>query len=191
MITALLLLVVALSSARGSAQRDETRLASAVLLEARVALETPRGVSPMDGVWRLDRARDVGSLVNLLALAGVDSLRRNVMAALDVEDRLTLTQTQFRVQRHTARSDTDQRYRLDVTESVQDTVLGGVRSLVRRSDDGTRVHTTMTRPYDQAVFISQRRIAMHDDPGLMIQTLNFTLPTGQKASCVRYFVRQH
>jgi hypothetical protein len=49
----------------------------------------------------------------------------------------------------------------------------------------------MTRPYDQAVFISQRRIAMHDDPGLMIQTLNFTLPTGQKASCVRYFVRQH
>lgn len=148
------------------------------------------GTSPFDGTWQLDRERDVGSMGQLLTTMGVDYFTRLVVVDLDMIDRYTVTHTEFRVVRHTKYSDSDERYSVGVPEEVQDQILGPVRSLVQVNDDLSRVMMTLIRPRDQAVFTGVRHISVRGDPRLIIYTMNFTIPNGQCASCVRHFVKQ-
>jgi len=144
----------------------------------------------MEGEWKLNRTRDTGdSLDSLLAAAGVEYFKRQVVVSLDITDRYWVSYAQFRIARHTQRSDTDQRYRVDTQEDVQDPVLGAVRSLVRVNDDMSRVMMTMTRAHDNSVFVGMRHVSVRDNPRLMIYTMNFTTGGGHHLSCVRYFVK--
>lgn len=174
-----LLFCVALGTGRHNSSGNSLRLAVS---------------SPLDGTWKLDLKRDApGCVESLLALVGVEYFKRQVVATLDMTDRYVVSFAQFRVTRSTPRSNSDQRYRVDVHEDVQDPILGSVNSLVRVNDDLSRVLVTMTRPHDRAVFTGMRHVAVRADPRLMIYTMNFTLTTTappQKASCVRYFVKQ-
>ena len=146
--------------------------------------------SPLDGTWQLDIKRDVGSMEQLLATMGVGYFTRRVVSTLDMTDRYTVNRTEFRIVRHTKYSDSDQRYSVDTPEEVQDPMLGTVRSLVHVNEDLSRVLMTMIRPGDQAIFTGLRHVSVRGDPRLIIHTMNFTLPSGQHASCVRHFVKQ-
>lgn len=147
--------------------------------------------NPFDGTWQLDRSRDVGSLEELLALAGVNFFARKVIVGLEITEQYTLTSETFRVARHTSHDsgETVHLYRLGVLETVQDVILGGVQSLVRVSEGQSRIQSSLTRPSDHAVFIGTRHVA-RENPRLMIYSLNITLPNKQKAGCVRHFVKQ-
>lgn len=155
---------------------------------------TTNGGSPLDGDWKLDRSRDVGSMDALLKAMGVDYFTRMAVATLDMTDHYTIQATEFYMQRHTSIRDTEQRFHVNVVEDVQDPMLGLVHSIVRVSEDLGRVMVTMTRPSDQAVFISLRHLmtpSRSGKPPVIVCSMNFTLPNnGGKTSCVRYFVKQ-
>ena len=147
--------------------------------------------SPLDGAWKLDRSRDVGSMDSLLEAMGVDYFTRLAVATLDMTDQYTVRPTEFYMQRYTAIRNTEQRFRVNVAEEVQDPLLGPVHSMVRVSEDLDRVMVTMTRPRDQAIFISLRHIVARSNPPMISCTMNFTLPNGgARTSCVRYFVKK-
>jgi hypothetical protein len=155
-------------------------------------LSEAAATNPFDGTWQLDRSRDVGSLEELLALAGVNFFARKVIVGLEITEQYTLTSETFRVARRTSHdpgAETVQVYRLGALETVQDAILGGVQSLVRVSEGQTRIQSSLTRPSDHAVFIGTRHVT-RENPRLMIYSLNITLVNKQKAGCVRHYVKQ-
>jgi hypothetical protein len=142
--------------------------------------------SVFDGDWRLDRSRDSGSMVDLLELVGVGYVKRRIIATMNIDERYELTRENFRVARFTTYGDTDNTYRLGVTQDIQDPILGAVKSLVHVSDDQHRIQSTLTRISDQAIFVSTRRVT-REDPQQLIYTVNFTRTDGNKAYVVRHY----
>ena len=155
-------------------------LCSAVVVEAG---------SAFDGFWHLDRSRDAGSMEQVLELMGVGYIKRRIIANMDIEEQYELTPTAFRIARYTAYGEQDNAYVLGQAQDSEDALLGAVRALVHAGENQGRVQIVLTRLSDQAVLHSVRRI-VRESPNQLVYAVNFTLADGQKAACVRHYVRK-
>ena len=145
--------------------------------------------SPLNGLWRLDAGRDIGSLDNFLALEGVDWFKRRAIVGMAMDERLALNATTFSVDRYAPPYGNNYAiHHLDRFEQEEDTLLGRVSVMGHASTDLYKVQLSKTRLADRAVFTGTRHVT-RNAPNLLVYAMNFTLSNGQHAECVRHYIR--
>lgn len=143
----------------------------------------------MDGAWEVDRSKDTGCLDAFLALEGVSYFRRKVILGMAIREGLVLTKESLRVDRNTSWGNTHDVHQLGgAIRDEQDTLLGAVKVRGEASDDLYRVQVVKTRVSDRAVFIGTRHVPRTELRHL-VYAMNFTLPDGRRAECVRHYYK--
>jgi hypothetical protein len=142
----------------------------------------------MSGTWEVDRSKDTGCLDAFLALEGVSYLRRKAILGMAIREDLALTKETLRIDRYTSWGNTQSAHHLGGTgtRDEQDTLLGAVKVRGEASDDLYRVQVVKTRTSDRAVFIGTRHVP-RTELRRLVYAMNFTLPDGRHAECVRHY----
>jgi hypothetical protein len=144
------------------------------------------GTTPIDGVWQLDQVHSVGSIDAFMELMGLDKYKRDILRTIDVTDTYRITEKEFLMTRRALFQSTDFIYVLGKTVDENDLVMGSVKHTVIYTN--AKLQETLVRP-DGGTFISIKKVN-RDDEHKIIYSMNFTHPSGRKASCVRYFLKR-
>jgi hypothetical protein len=142
--------------------------------------------SLFNGEWHLDTGKDIGSCRDVLRLIGVSYLRSSIICSLEITETMDLTPDLFHLVRSTKYSPTDQIFRLNEEEEVDDLILGNILQRVTMMSE--RVMKIVARRPDNATFVGQRRVLQSNDA--LLYVMNYTSAEGIRASVIRHFYKK-
>lgn len=145
------------------------------------------GKSLFDGAWKLDMANSIGSMDEILKLAGVNYFKRLAIMRLQVTESYEIRESSqsLRFMRDAGPIHTEQIFPFGQAIKVDDPTLGSGKQTV--TYDGKRRLTTRVDQENGSVFHSTKTILEGQD-NRIVYVMNYTTSEGH-ANCVRYFLR--
>ena len=132
-------------------------------------------------------SNSVGSLDDILALAGINAFKRFAIVRLEVTEIYEMRESSqsLRFQRDTKYSHTDQIFPFGMAIKVDDPILGNVKQTMLY--DGKRRLESRVEQENGSVFHSTKTILEGRD-NRIVYIMNYTTARG-RANCVRYLDR--
>lgn len=142
------------------------------------------GKNIFDGEWKLDMTHSIGSLDDILALAGINAFKRWAIIRLEVTEVYEMRESSqsMRFERSTKYSNVTDVYPFGVAMKVDDPILGKAKQTFFY--DGKRRIESRVEQENGSLFHSTRTILPGDD-NRIVYMMNYTTSHG-KANCVRY-----
>lgn len=152
-----------------------------------VLFSLSEGKSLFDGSWKLDMTNSIGSMDDILKLAGVGYFTRMVIMKIQVRETFEIRESSqsLRLIRDAGPKHIEQIFPFGQPIRVEDSTFGVGKQTV--TYDGKRRLTSRVDQENGAVFHSTKTILEGND-NRIVYVMNYTTPTG-KADCVRYFLR--
>ena len=145
------------------------------------------GKNIFDGTWKLDMANSIGSLDDILALAGINAFKRFAIIRLEVTEIYEMRESSQSLHfvRDTKYSHFDKVFPFGMPMKVDDPILGNAKQTI--TYDGKRRLESRVEQENGSVFHSIKTILEGQDDRI-VYVMNYTTSHG-KANCVRYFLR--
>lgn len=145
------------------------------------------GKSLFDGTWKLDMANSIGSMDDILKLAGVGYFTRLAIMRIQIKETFEIRESSqsLRLIRDAGPKHIEQIFPFGQPIRVEDSTFGVGKQTV--TYDGKRRLTSRVDQENGAVFHSTKTI-LEGDANRIVYVMNYTTPTG-KADCVRYLFR--
>ena len=140
-----------------------------------------------DGVWKLDMTHSIGSLDDILALAGINAFKRMAIVRLEVTEIYQMREASQSLHfvRDTKYFHFEETFPFGLAMKVDDPILGKAKQTI--TYNGKRRLESRVEQENGSVFHSTKTILEGQD-NRIVYVMNYTTSHGN-ANCVRYYLR--